>query len=529
MRAHHAMFALLLYLVLPTAHALDYTKYNLHALPRLADSVIGDVNGDGLDDIVALHQSDPGKIPYDGRIAIYLQRPSRNFDFPIVHECGCAPEQLRLVRDPRDPRLRILFASFLDPWIGPGLTKGGFELLEVKPDGTVAAKRYNDMELFNEAFSLADVNQDGREDLFYTYQVDDNTTVTLESTYKIWYGFDRIERSASRDATAVSGYRAYQGPEFLFLDPYRVPVADRVDINADGFMDVIEGLCPTACLFEQQPYGKLEAAPIVFPEATGASTFGDLDGDGLPDMVLSPYSGNDLVRIYLQTSFRNFELAGEIGPYSFVGPSTVADFDNNGLNDLAFVEEDLCCTTPRFWLNTWLQTAPGELQLVRKFMATGAALEADDIDQDGCRDLLTPSLLYLRGRGCGPAADLEVRASVSGATATVAVSHRAGTRSYAAPVVRVVLAPTVKTFALTVTPPAGCVQVAGETARHVFDCPLSQLLPGQQKAWSFQVGVASGNTTAILLNAFLLDGAGDINPDNNRARQRSTFAPMTRR
>jgi hypothetical protein len=537
-----ALAVLLLAIGMPTARALDYSMLSLPNLDMRAEVEAGDVNGDGRDDIVASELTRPGGQPgYSGRIHVYLQRASGNFDFPLVYECGCNPAQLRLIGSPSDKRKRVLFRSLLDGFTQPNLPQGGFTVLEVRPDATLEAQRFVDGYLRDEAFNLVDVNQDGREDLFFTYVNDDNTTPALESTYRIWFGAGFAERTTDGRIASATRFRDYQGPRFVFsgltfASPFTDPIADRVDIDGDGLFDAIEGLCASDCLFQQQPQGKLEATPLTYDDvAIGKPGFGDLDGDGLPDEVLSPTAFNEDVRIFLQTSPKVFSLVGSIGPYFSVDSPEVVDLDNNGLNDIVFTALDYTYNSPVPRLNAWLQTAPGQFGLDREVVfGGGGRWHVRDLNRDGCRDLLKmgPYGAYiLRGRGCEPAADLEVRASSAGRMASVEVLHRSGPRPFQAPVVRVMVAPAARggeTLAFGVTAPSGCFAVAAEAPRRMFDCALADLQPGQRVALPFSVDVAAANAVPLSLTAFLIDRGGDLDAENNRAQLRSTFTLLTK-
>ncbi|WP_460735737.1 FG-GAP repeat protein [Lysobacter tyrosinilyticus] len=536
---------MLLLAVMPTAMAaLDYNKLLLPNVDMRSDVVAGDLNGDGRDDIVVSELSHPRRSQpgYNGRIHVYLQRPSGNFDFALVYECGCNPVQLRLIGNPSDNRKRVLFRSLLDGFTQPNLPKGGFTVLEVRAGGTLEAFRYVEGYLLDQGFSLVDINQDGREDLFFTYVNDDNTRPGVDSTYRIWYGSAVTERTADGRIAPLSRFRDYQGPQFMFsgMDPnwpFTQSVADRVDIDGDGLSDAILGLCPTDCLFQQQPYGKLEATPLSYDAmSSGMAGFGDLDGDGLPEEILSSNSYHEDVKVFLQASPKAFSLVGTIGPYFSTAWPMVADLDNNGLNDIAFTGLDETENTPTPILNAWLQVSPGQFAVDREVIGHGGEhWQVRDLNRDGCSDLLTLGrygAYFLRGRGCGPAADLEVRASTAGRSATVEVLHRYGPRSFLMPRVRVMVAPASpgsRALTFSVTAPPGCTAVAAEAPRRMFDCVLATLQPGQRVALPFTIDLATGNAIPLSMTAFLLDGGGDLDPDNNRAQVRSTFTPLPSR
>jgi Na+-translocating ferredoxin:NAD+ oxidoreductase RnfD subunit len=128
--------------------------------------------------------------------------------------------------------------------------------------------------------------------------------------------------------------------------------------------------------------------------------FADLDGDGWPDL----YASNDFGPDQLLLNQRNGHFAmvrgdiiGQMGRDTYKGMNvTVADFDNNGFQDLYIsnVHEKLQAEGSLLWMNSgkpgtaagWSDQAAGRNVLNERRFGWGAA--AGDIDLDGRLDLV---------------------------------------------------------------------------------------------------------------------------------------------
>ncbi len=539
---HMAGLALLALIVpaLPArAHEFD-EPIDLYVDSGLANGIeqlaIGDVNGDGLDDIVTLHRATTGQTSMSGRIGIMLQRRGGGFEFPRFHACNCSPDQLKLFNFDSDPAQEILYKSVIDDY---SLPAGGFEVLEILPDGQELTQRYVEGYLRDEAFSLVDVNQDGYDDLFFAYYDDDNTTPQLEYRYAIWYHV--VHDTDSQRGR--HGFTRYQGDRFLFsgIDDSRYvstpPVRQQIDLDGDGYYDAIEGRCTTLCLFRQEPWRQLVTAPIT-DSTPGDAQYGDIDGDGLPDRLSSiQLMSHAEVLVELQTTPTQFAEAGSFAPLSLPGPPLIGDFDNNGLTDFAVLSEKITTFGGQGWLSVALQTAPGQFATDNKTVASNldyGRLFAGDFNADGCRDLIAmrsagpqgAGLLYFRGRGCEPASDLLVSASFAHGQAKASIDYLAGSAPSRERFVRVVVAPAIRddsALELVVQAPPECAAQQARAPRRIFDCYLPALSPGDRYTYAFPVRAVPGKSAELQVTAFLQDDAGDSNTRNNRSQVRAQY------
>ena len=526
-----------------SARAVDYdAPLEIYSLPWVTHAAIGDVNGDGLPDIVTVHTTAASQSEYEDRVAISLQRPSGNFDLPLTHECKCRVETLDLVRDARAPGDDILISSFTDGYTEPDLHRPGFAVLDLLPDGTITSVRYREPFMYGESPIIVDINQDGHDDVFFSYLDDDNTTPINEFSYSLWYGDGGRGRLGERGATR-GGFSRYQGPRFIYsglLEPgdrQATPYGAQVDIDGDGYLDFLKGRCPSLCLYRQEPFRHLKMVGTTIDTSDGSpdkNTFGDLNGDGLTDRVIT-YSNS--LSIFMQQPQLHFSEWNSLPDLILPGNAPIVDLDNNGLNDIAVVSMDGSVSSMG-WLDVLLQQPGGYFQ-VQSLRIDGDSQEprllVQDLNRDGCRDLLMlrrmsgsleRHLTYLRGLNCAAASDLGVAVSGVGNTISVKAQHEQSVASAAGRMLRVTISPTTQDMSdsgLVVSPPSGCNAVAAVAPRRMFDCALPSLGPGNDWVLDFVLGFTdSMPPVEIEAVAFLL-GAGDQVAENDRARFTAPF------
>ena len=524
---------LAVWLVPGCARALSFDPPIEHSLGAdLVSARIFDVNADGLPDLVTSHAT------ARGTLAVSLQRADGNFDFPLKFDCDCRIGQIIPVKRAGEPRPLMIVDTY-----------ASFMLVEFHEDETFTASHYPDASI--DGISLVDANQDGNEDMFFTYFDDDNTTPQLEFRYALWYAGSGRDKVRGRRDLQRGGMFRYQGDRFVYsgIDDIRMtatqPLAGRLDLDADGYPDAIEGKCPQDCFYKQQPYRQLTARTLTtLPKETtvnGANAFGDLDADGLPDRVWTmPGDYRNGMEIYLQTAPQTFALAATFGPLPVPSNPLIADMDNDGRNDIVVVSMDERIDDTG-WLDVLRQTEPGrfEVQSQRLFaLSENSGIGAVDIDRNGCRDVVLMQrmpqtldfmLQIIRAFECGPATDYAVDVGGSVSTPTVRVRRTLGEAPTAPRVVRVTLAPAVRDGAsvgFDVSPPQNCLETPAEAPRRMYDCALPSLGERGEAHYVFGLGLNPATSVDVQVNAFLLDSAGDLDAGNNLAQLRGTLSTI---
>lgn len=501
----------------------------------LVTARIFDVNGDGLPDIISTHGT------ARSALKLSLQREDGNFDFPLLFDCDCSIGQVIPIQRAGETRPLMIVETYPD-----------FMVVDFHEDNTFSATRYTDGRI--DGVSLVDVDQNGSDDMFFTYFDDDNTTPQLEFRYALWYsGSGRDKAPAQRDLQRGGLYR-YQSERFVYsgIDDFRytqTPPIGRLDLDADGYLDAIEGKCPQDCFYKQQPYRQLTARSLTtLPQevtVTGTNAFGDLDGDGLPDRVwTSPGDYRNGMEIYLQTAPLTFELAALFGPLPVPSNPLVTDMDNDGRNDIVVVSMDEQIDDTG-WLDVLQQTGPGSFEVMSQrlhMLSEHSGIGAIDLDRNGCRDItlmqrmpqtLEYVLQIIRSFECAPATDYVVEVRGTASAPTVHVYRTLGEAPTEPRIVRVTLAPAVHdgtSVGFSVTAPDTCVETPAEAPRRMYDCMMPSLggqsSPGvpREANYPFGLDLNPATTVDVQVTAFLLDSAGDLHTENNRSQLRATLS-----
>ncbi|MGA2622979.1 MAG: T9SS type A sorting domain-containing protein [Bacteroidota bacterium] len=168
------------------------------------------------------------------------------------------------------------------------------------------------------------------------------------------------------------------------------------DLNGDGMPDIAIAYWTKGYIrvYYQKPAGVFTLTKI-FPAAKvvgGMSEcimeIGDVNGDGLNDIVFGGGHFNDALSIYLQTPNGDLQFYKNIGVPSYLHGLAIGDFNGDGRADIAV---PLTYNWPGSYICLFAQDASGNLPDVPSFYEAyecPGALQAADIDHDGRTDLI---------------------------------------------------------------------------------------------------------------------------------------------
>jgi hypothetical protein len=382
----------------PMAAAYSLQPYQSQATGSWADAVaVGDINGDGLDDI-ALTTTSYFDEANDHKVFVYYQKSDGTLQAPQKYSYGWANQTgLALADLDGDGRKDII--------VGQG---GGITVLCGRKRGGRPMSMQSHMYEGNHRVvdvAVLDVDRDGKLDIV-GQGWDEGATNFLGD------GKGCVRKQVELD-TPVYGYDDIEAGDF----------------NGDGFADLAvlsgQGITDTYVYYNDGS-DDLSAPTIVSPgtgeNSSGSLAGGDFDGDGRQDLAVM----GDRTHILLYAQAANGTLAPPLGIVSDLDPNAMmgADLDSDGKDDLIVQHGGGA-------LGYYLQGAgvlsaevvvPGPY--ATWFNTQGLAV--GDINGDSCPDVVTANYNYglVVFPGSCPAADLAVSVGLTSTVAAIRLDNR---------------------------------------------------------------------------------------------------------
>lgn len=348
---------------------------------------IGDVNGDGLDDVVmsTYFSFDPAN---DFKLVVYLQRPDGTLAAPVRYSnasySDCKASSLAIADLDGDGRKDVAIAQ----------GGCGVEIFLQRPDGTLASGNWLP---YGESHRIraADINGDGLADLVgmsaQTGQV------------AVWYQVGgRISLPTLYPVDAGGGSVFTAGD------------LDVGDLNGDGRPDIVVSnpngdASRSIAVLYQQPDGRYGAPLTLSVDSTWAArgvAIGDLNGDGRRDLAVTwGGAAPAALSVFYQRADGTLAPQVTLTSLDYPGAIEIADLNQDGRLDAVVAHDG--------WgsVGVYLQAANGTLQAEQRFDGTdGSAnphgLAVGDLNGDGRVDIAQTgvSVLYNRGTPTATAA-----------------------------------------------------------------------------------------------------------------------------
>lgn len=474
--------AALLLLAGPAAATFSFVNNTvMHTSQPAGQPVIGDVTGDGLNDIVAFVGS---------QVWVYAQLSGGGYADPLRYDVlgggfddGLSDLKLAdvtgdglndiIIGGSGTMHLAILQSNRLQP---AAMT------LESYPDPGVDGKGN---------IAVVDIDGDGRLDIVQAVSTGTASEVRIWRKNLLWPRKGRLfERTAALSA-------AYPGMLRLLVR----------DMNGDHRDDIVVASISTNVfsIFHGNVRGGFDAENMHWTANTVPNSFAvaDVDGDGRPDAVWSQgLNSPETIRVQLQQPTGEFATpilyaAGD-RPTAMLG----GDIDNDGDDDVVVLNAGAA-------VGLYLQD-PAGLQPQASFGYYGGQVFAvGDLDGDGCKDIVYAvhdlGFSILSGSGCQLPPfllpDLSVALAGGRTAISIGMANRAGTQAIASPLVQLDLSVVSGTLQSGILP-ATCSLQAQTAKTQRIECLVASLAPGAVSALvipvSFTGMMPRGNLQAMV-------------------------------
>ena len=367
--------------------SLEQPTYSMAAPEFLSDPAasqaysiaVGDVSGDGWDDLVFLSRRFTPN-PIDTRTEIYVayQRGDGHLDAAV--KIGDSGNNLAY---------QLLIADLDRNGVGDIITStgNGVMLLRSNADGTFTSS--TTVAGFPLEMIATDVDRDGY--------------------------LDVLVDSSDTSATVIHGNNRGLIERISTLPLPSSAVRTTGDVTGDGLDDLILATIFNRPFEEFRIYPALAsggyAAPVLLSLPLGSNhaaslAVGDFNGDGRGDLALDEARDGANLRLYLQDSLGNLAPSLDIARKRGASSSSLiaTDLNRDGRSDLAIAHSGWGYIG--YYLQTETGFTPENVIEAYQFQGRLNYFAAGDLNHDGCGDLVvsrssqSPVLLY--GQGCAP-------------------------------------------------------------------------------------------------------------------------------